>query len=121
VETSQVDLHSKVRPCGAAELMRHLVCLTILLGGLKVDGKGENRLAGDSHQVGAFMLFFLAPSVELPAVGVITDWSDDLNELFNQFRGKTGTANIELLLKKIMEGFHVGGNSCGIGFGSNLL
>lgn len=99
--------------------MRHLVCLTILLGGLKVDGKGENRLAGDSHQVGAFMLFFLAPSVELPAVGVITDWSDDLNELFNQFRGKTGTANIELLLKKIMEGFHVGGNSCGIGFGSN--
>ena len=39
METSQVDLHSQVGPRCTAELVGHLVCLTILLGGLKVDGK----------------------------------------------------------------------------------
>lgn len=64
--------------------MGHFVGFPVTLGGFKVDG--EDGLTGDSHQVSAFMLFFLAPGVELPAVGVIADWCDDLNELFNQFR-----------------------------------
>ena len=63
METSQVDLHSQVGPRCTAELVGHLVGFPVTLGGFKVDGEGEDRLTGDSHQVSAFIFGFPAASI----------------------------------------------------------
>ena len=48
--------------------MGHLVGFTVTLGGLKVDGEGEDGLFRYSHQIGALLFGLLAAGVQLPAV-----------------------------------------------------
>ena len=51
--------------------MGHFVGFPVTLGGLKVDGEGEDGLFRYSHQIGALLFGLLAAGVQLPAVGVI--------------------------------------------------
>ena len=74
--------------------MGHLVGFTVTLGGLKVDGEGENGLFRYSYQIGALLFGPLAAGVQLPAIAVIGNGGDHFNELLDQFGIKTGTVYI---------------------------
>ena len=87
--------------------MGHFVGFPVTLGGLKVDGEGEDGLFRYSHQIGALLFGLLVAGVQLPAVRVIGNGGDHFNELVDQFGSKTGIVHIDLLREKIVDHFHV--------------
>ena len=114
---SQIHLHGQVCPCCAAELVGHFIGFTVTLGCFKVDGKCQNRAVCYGHQIGTFIFCFSAASVQFPAIGVVTDRSDDFYKLVDGFGGKTSTVNINFCSRKSRMAFMLAKMLCVSGAG----
>lgn len=98
---SQVYIHLQVSPITLTKLGRQVIIVPIFLRCFKVDGKADNGLSLNIHQIGAVCVAFFLSKIHFPAVVIIFNRRNHLNKLVNQIGRDFGAANINQLFQRL--------------------